>query len=136
MSDFDGRFGTCPSTRCSVLSAVLCHQRLIPAPFIAIFHSAQTAEIFACHYYTDFNRSLTRVSQPALLLLNRVLKTGTLEWYHENVRTRFKRFGSAKVMRSLFKRLSGQPSEDLEGEQPKFLSRGRLKKSGLLPVVC
>ncbi|XP_075886955.1 melanophilin-like [Nelusetta ayraudi] len=44
----------------------------------------------------------------------RVLKTGTLEWYHENVRTRFKRFGSAKVMRSLFKRLSGQPGEDLE----------------------
>uniref|UniRef100_A0A672FS14 Melanophilin-like n=2 Tax=Salarias fasciatus TaxID=181472 RepID=A0A672FS14_SALFA len=37
----------------------------------------------------------------------RVLKIGTLEWYHENVRTRFKRFGSAKVMRSLFKRLSG-----------------------------
>nr|XP_046259724.1 melanophilin isoform X2 [Scatophagus argus] len=38
----------------------------------------------------------------------RVLKIGTLEWYHENVRARFKRFGSAKVMRSLFKRLSGQ----------------------------
>ncbi|CAG5865885.1 unnamed protein product [Menidia menidia] len=37
----------------------------------------------------------------------RVLKIGTLEWYHENVRARFKRFGSAKVMRSLFKRLSG-----------------------------
>lgn len=110
---------------------MLCHQQLIPSPFIAIFHSARTAEIFACHYYTDFNRSLTRVSQPALLLLNRVLKTGTLEWYHENVRTRFKRFGSAKVMRSLFKRLSGQPSEDLEGEQPKFLSRGRLKKKWL-----
>ncbi|XP_060945198.1 melanophilin [Limanda limanda] len=40
----------------------------------------------------------------------RVLKIGTLEWYHENVRTRFKRFGSAKVMRSLFKRLSGEHS--------------------------
>ncbi|XP_047456119.1 melanophilin isoform X2 [Mugil cephalus] len=38
----------------------------------------------------------------------RVLKIGTLEWYHENVRARFKRFGSAKVMRSLFKRLSGE----------------------------
>uniref|UniRef100_UPI0037E7C3B9 melanophilin n=1 Tax=Semicossyphus pulcher TaxID=241346 RepID=UPI0037E7C3B9 len=47
----------------------------------------------------------------------RVLKIGTLEWYHENVRARFKRFGSAKVMRSLFKRLSGErsPSQnDLE----------------------
>ncbi|KAI3355916.1 hypothetical protein L3Q82_004465 [Scortum barcoo] len=47
----------------------------------------------------------------------RVLKIGTLEWYHENVRARFKRFGSAKVMRSLFKRLSGECSSsqnDLE----------------------
>lgn len=43
----------------------------------------------------------------------RVLKIGTLEWYHENVRLRFKRFGSAKVMRSLFKRLSG----DFSGSQ-------------------
>ncbi|KAK5609300.1 hypothetical protein CRENBAI_012838 [Crenichthys baileyi] len=40
----------------------------------------------------------------------RVLKIGTLEWYHENVRARFKRFGSAKVMRSLFKRLSEEHS--------------------------
>ncbi|XP_077472751.1 melanophilin isoform X2 [Stigmatopora argus] len=36
----------------------------------------------------------------------RVLKIGTLEWYHENVQARFKRFGSANVMRSLYKRLS------------------------------
>ncbi|XP_033990613.1 melanophilin isoform X4 [Trematomus bernacchii] len=49
----------------------------------------------------------------------RVLKIGTLEWYHENVRARFKRFGSAKVMRSLFKRLSGDHSgsqNDLEAD--------------------
>ncbi|XP_045909041.1 melanophilin isoform X3 [Micropterus dolomieu] len=49
----------------------------------------------------------------------RVLKIGTLEWYHENVRARFKRFGSAKVMRSLFKRLSGEHScsqNDLEAD--------------------
>ncbi|KAK1165853.1 melanophilin-like isoform X1 [Acipenser oxyrinchus oxyrinchus] len=36
---------------------------------------------------------------------SRVLKMGTLDWYHEHVRSRFKRFGSAKVMRSLYKRL-------------------------------
>lgn len=51
--------------------------------------------------------------------LPRVLKIGTLEWYHENVRARFKRFGSAKVMRSLFKRLSGDTSNtqtNAEGE--------------------
>ncbi|XP_030642415.1 melanophilin [Chanos chanos] len=40
--------------------------------------------------------------------MTRVLRIGTLEWYHENVRSRFKRFGSAKVMRSLYKRLNGE----------------------------
>ncbi|KAM6934551.1 melanophilin [Xenentodon cancila] len=44
--------------------------------------------------------------------MTRVLKVGTLEWYHDNVRARFKRFGSAKVMRSLFKRLSGDYHSD------------------------
>uniref|UniRef100_A0A3P9C7X5 Melanophilin n=1 Tax=Maylandia zebra TaxID=106582 RepID=A0A3P9C7X5_9CICH len=42
--------------------------------------------------------------------MTRVLKIGTLEWYHENVRARFKRFGSAKVMRSLFRRFDGEGS--------------------------
>lgn len=37
----------------------------------------------------------------------RVVKIGTVGWYHDNVRNRFKRFGSAKVMRSLYKRLNG-----------------------------
>lgn len=36
----------------------------------------------------------------------RVLKIGTLGFYHDNMRSRFKRFGSAKVMRSLYKRLN------------------------------
>ncbi|XP_068612731.1 melanophilin a [Brachionichthys hirsutus] len=38
--------------------------------------------------------------------MTRVLKMGTAGWYHDNVRNRFKRFGSAKVMRSLYKRLN------------------------------
>lgn len=62
-------------------------------------------------------KSLVPILSPPFL--HRVLKIGTLEWYHENVRARFKRFGSAKVMRSLFKRLSGEHScsqNDLEGE--------------------
>nr|XP_014344720.1 PREDICTED: melanophilin [Latimeria chalumnae] len=37
--------------------------------------------------------------------LARVVKIGSLEWYYEHVRSRFKRFGSAKVMRSLHTRL-------------------------------
>ncbi|XP_030639204.1 melanophilin a [Chanos chanos] len=42
----------------------------------------------------------------------RVLKFGTLGWYHDNVRSRFKRFGSAKVMRSLYKRLNEEGGRD------------------------
>ncbi|XP_062058573.1 melanophilin isoform X2 [Lepus europaeus] len=34
-----------------------------------------------------------------------VVKMGSLEWYYEHVRARFKRFGSAKVIRSLYGRL-------------------------------
>ncbi|XP_054654451.1 melanophilin a isoform X1 [Dunckerocampus dactyliophorus] len=44
--------------------------------------------------------------------MTRVLKIGTLGWYHDNVRNRFKRFGSAKVMRSLYKRLNGEGGRD------------------------
>ncbi|XP_028325926.1 melanophilin a isoform X2 [Gouania willdenowi] len=44
--------------------------------------------------------------------MTRVLKIGTLGWYHDNVRNRFKRFGSAKVMRSLYKRLNGDNGRD------------------------
>lgn len=44
--------------------------------------------------------------------MTRVLKMGTLGWYHDNVRNRFKRFGSAKVMRSLYKRLNGEGGRD------------------------
>ncbi|KAJ8282569.1 hypothetical protein COCON_G00050880 [Conger conger] len=51
--------------------------------------------------------------------MTRVLKIGTLEWYHENVRSRFKRFGSAKVMRSLYKRLNGE-----RGSQPDLRDEG------------
>ncbi|KAL2087462.1 hypothetical protein ACEWY4_016290 [Coilia grayii] len=44
--------------------------------------------------------------------MGRLLKIGTLGWYHDNIRTRFKRFGSAKVMRSLYKRLNGERTRD------------------------
>ncbi|RVE75552.1 hypothetical protein OJAV_G00017920 [Oryzias javanicus] len=44
--------------------------------------------------------------------MTRVLKIGTLGWYHDNIRNRFKRFGSAKVMRSLYKRLNGEGGRD------------------------
>lgn len=39
--------------------------------------------------------------------LARVVKIGSLEWYYQHVRARFKHFGSAKVIRSLCGRLQG-----------------------------
>ncbi|XP_061579022.1 melanophilin isoform X2 [Cololabis saira] len=62
----------------------------------------------SCSHYSK--KELGWVCDPCHM--TRVLKVGTLEWYHDNVRARFKRFGSAKVLRSLFKRLSGEHLSD------------------------
>ncbi|XP_071196273.1 melanophilin-like isoform X2 [Salvelinus alpinus] len=66
-------------------------------------------QLYACKACSRYNKKERGwVCDPCHM--SRVLKIGTLEWYHENVRSRFKRFGSAKVMRSLYKRLSGDLS--------------------------
>lgn len=52
------------------------------------------------------------------IFLCRVVKIGTAGWYHDNVRNRFKRFGSAKVMRSLYKRLNGDGESALTSLSP------------------
>ncbi|XP_074766484.1 melanophilin isoform X1 [Athene noctua] len=44
--------------------------------------------------------------------LSRIVKIGSLEWYYEHVRSRFKRFGSAKVLQSLYGRL--QPGQGVK----------------------
>ncbi|XP_054426364.1 melanophilin [Pteronotus mesoamericanus] len=87
--------------------------------------------------------------------LARVVKMGSLEWYYGHVRARFKRFGSAKVIRSLCARLPGgggpEPSpgersgdsapSDADGErdaagQARPLSSGPVpsRKKRLLPI--
>jgi len=38
------------------------------------------------------------------LCIFRLLKTQSLEWFYNNVRRRFKRFGSAKVLKNLYRR--------------------------------
>ncbi|XP_074120508.1 melanophilin isoform X3 [Sminthopsis crassicaudata] len=66
-----------------------------------------------CHLYTckkcgSYNRrEQAWVCDPCQLA--RVVKTGSLEWYYEHVKARFKRFGSDKVMRSLWGRLHHGP---------------------------
>uniref|UniRef100_A0A8C6D8X3 Melanophilin n=1 Tax=Moschus moschiferus TaxID=68415 RepID=A0A8C6D8X3_MOSMO len=76
--------------------------------------------------------------------LARVVKKGSLEWYYRHVRARFKRFGSAQVVRSLCGRLRGaggpeqmpgdpsgeeeQTDEDGEGTQTQAQPLGSQKK--------
>ncbi|XP_073486475.1 rab effector MyRIP isoform X2 [Aquarana catesbeiana] len=48
----------------------------------------------------------------------RLLRTQSLEWYYNNVKSRFKRFGSAKVLKNLYRKHrleSGASAEILEG---------------------
>ncbi|XP_074483301.1 melanophilin a isoform X2 [Sebastes fasciatus] len=69
-----------------------------------------------CHLYTCKSCSRYNKKEHGWVCDNcrmtRVLKIGTVGWYHDNVRNRFKRFGSAKVMRSLYKRLNGDGGRD------------------------
>ncbi|NXG59027.1 MELPH protein, partial [Hemiprocne comata] len=44
--------------------------------------------------------------------LSRIVKVGSLDWYYEHVRSRFKRFGSAKVLQSLHGRM--QPGQGVK----------------------
>ncbi|KAL8173271.1 UNVERIFIED_CONTAM: hypothetical protein K2H54_043510 [Gekko kuhli] len=63
-----------------------------------------------CHLYTCKNCSLFKKQEQGWVCdpcrLSRIVKTGSLAWYYEHVRSRFKRFGSAKVMRSLYGRMA------------------------------
>ncbi|XP_040004329.1 melanophilin isoform X2 [Xiphias gladius] len=72
-------------------------------------HQCLDCQLYICKSCSRYNKKEHGwVCDPCHMA--RVLKIGTLEWYHENVRARFKRFGSAKVMRSLFKRWNGEHS--------------------------
>ncbi|XP_032211165.1 melanophilin isoform X1 [Mustela erminea] len=64
-----------------------------------------------CHLFTCQNCGHAHPEEQGWLCdpchLARVVKIGSLEWYHQHLRARFKRFGSAKVIRSLCGRLQG-----------------------------
>uniref|UniRef100_A0A452IRW6 RabBD domain-containing protein n=1 Tax=Gopherus agassizii TaxID=38772 RepID=A0A452IRW6_9SAUR len=68
-----------------------------------------------CHFYTCKNCSRYNKKEQGWICdpcrLSRIVKIGSLEWYYEHVRSRFRRFGSAKVMRSLYGRL--QPGQKM-----------------------
>uniref|UniRef100_A0A8D0H828 Melanophilin n=1 Tax=Sphenodon punctatus TaxID=8508 RepID=A0A8D0H828_SPHPU len=76
-------------------------------PFKFLVNSKR--ECLDCHFFTCKNCSRYNKKEQGWVCdpcrLSRIVKTGSLEWYYEHVRSRFKRFGSAKVMRSLYGRL-------------------------------
>ncbi|XP_051998910.1 melanophilin-like isoform X2 [Xyrauchen texanus] len=88
------------------LSDSLCIRCL--QPFKLLVNSKRQCldcKLFVCKSCSHFNKKESGwVCDPCHM--TRILKIGTLEWFHENVRSRFKNFGSAKVINSLFKRLN------------------------------
>ncbi|XP_026219076.1 melanophilin a isoform X1 [Anabas testudineus] len=92
----------------SNVSNSLCIRCLQPFKFLV----NSKRQCLDCHMYTCKSCSRYNKKEHGWVCDNcrmtRVLRIGTLGWYHDNIRNRFKRFGSAKVMRSLYKRLSGE----------------------------
>ncbi|KAG7214953.1 hypothetical protein INR49_008808 [Caranx melampygus] len=96
----------------SRVSDSLCIRCLQPFKFLV----NSKRQCLDCHMFTCKSCSRYNKKEHGWVCDNcrmtRVLKMGTLGWYHDNVRNRFKRFGSAKVMRSLYKRLNGDGGRD------------------------
>uniref|UniRef100_A0A8B9P8U2 Melanophilin n=1 Tax=Apteryx owenii TaxID=8824 RepID=A0A8B9P8U2_APTOW len=81
-------------------------------PFKFLLNSKR--QCLDCRFYTCKNCSRYNKKEQGWVCdpcrLSRIVKIGSLEWYYEHVRSRFKRFGSAKVLQSLYGRL--QPGEE------------------------
>uniref|UniRef100_A0A9J8A2W7 Melanophilin b n=1 Tax=Cyprinus carpio carpio TaxID=630221 RepID=A0A9J8A2W7_CYPCA len=102
------------------LSDSLCIRCLQPFKFLVNSkRQCLDCKLFVCKSCSHFNKKDRGwVCDPCHMA--RILKIGTLEWFHENVRSRFKRFGSAKVMNSLFKRLnSDRASSQTDLREPR-----------------
>ncbi|XP_075286973.1 melanophilin isoform X3 [Opisthocomus hoazin] len=80
-------------------------------PFKFLLNSKR--QCLDCHFHTCKNCSRYNKKEQGWVCdpcrLSRIVKIGSLEWYYEHVRSRFKRFGSAKVLQSLYGRL--QPGQ-------------------------
>ncbi|KAM3584937.1 uncharacterized protein V6R79_003011 [Siganus canaliculatus] len=96
----------------SQLSDSLCICCLQPFKFLV----NSKRQCLDCHMFTCKSCSRYNKKEHGWVCDNcrmtRVVKIGTAGWYHDNVRNRFKRFGSAKVMRSLYQRLNGDGGRD------------------------
>ncbi|NWI19485.1 MELPH protein, partial [Crypturellus soui] len=92
-------------TRQSHLNETHCVHCLQPFKFLL----NSKRQCLDCHFYTCKDCSRYNKKEQGWVCdpcrLSRIVKIGSLEWYYEHVRSRFKRFGSAKVLQSLCGRL-------------------------------
>uniref|UniRef100_A0A8C3PJL1 Melanophilin n=1 Tax=Calidris pygmaea TaxID=425635 RepID=A0A8C3PJL1_9CHAR len=99
-------------------------------PFKFLLNSKR--QCLDCHFYTCKNCSRYNKKEQGWVCdpcrLSRIVKIGSLEWYYEHVRSRFKRFGSAKVLQSLYGRL--QPGQGLNST---FLGAAHTQRAVVFP---
>ncbi|NWH79482.1 MELPH protein, partial [Piaya cayana] len=109
-------------TNQSHLNATHCVHCLQPFKFLL----NSKRQCLDCGFYTCKNCSRYNKKEQGWVCdpcrLSRIVKIGSLEWYYEHVRSRFKRFGSAKVLQSLYGRL--QPGQ---GVNSTFLGEKELR---------
>ncbi|XP_058696304.1 melanophilin isoform X7 [Poecile atricapillus] len=109
-------------------------------PFKFLLNSKR--QCLDCHFYTCKNCSRYNKKEQGWVCdpcrLSRIVKIGSLEWYYEHVRSRFKRFGSAKVLQSLYGRL--QPGQGLNsaflGLHDRVYSLPDINRECQLLTVC
>uniref|UniRef100_A0A8C5N1P1 Melanophilin n=1 Tax=Leptobrachium leishanense TaxID=445787 RepID=A0A8C5N1P1_9ANUR len=91
-------------TNQSHLNSTHCLHCLHPFQFlINSKRQCQDCKFYVCKNCSRYNKKEQGWVCDACRV-TRMVKIGSLDWYHEHVRSRFKRFGSAKVMRHLYMR--------------------------------
>ncbi|XP_026534806.1 melanophilin isoform X2 [Notechis scutatus] len=112
----------------SHLNETFCIHCLQPFKFLLNSkHQCLHCHLYICKGCSQYNKKKQSwMCDPCRLV--RIVKTGSLEWYYEHVRTRFKHFGSAKVMRSLYGRMS-------HGQKTNFTLLGLSGRVHSLPDV-
>ncbi|XP_058488055.1 rab effector MyRIP-like [Solea solea] len=108
-------------SRCLLLSRQRCFNRRCCIrcclPFTFLFNPKRQCQLCrynvckACRVYDKQDKAWLCSSCQK----SRLLKTQSLEWFYTNVKQRFKRFGSAKVLKTLYRKHLAEHSDLTEG---------------------
>lgn len=69
-----------------------------------LVHQSGSARLSTHGYRNTTSLWVVTTLQSNFCLSNRLLRTQSLEWFYNNVKSRFKRFGSAKVLKNLYRK--------------------------------